>query len=174
MKIISYNLHLFPAASLDIVLSFNAWRSLKITQVMRYLLKFVVAAFWVVVLPICYSSSVQSPTGLVKFFRSWAGDWSNHSLYDYAVAIYLLPNILAALLFVLPPLRRTMERSNMRITTFVMWWAQVSMPSIIVFTFLFVSLLLLQWVCILFENAGSLCIAIVNIKLFVKLYKTNF
>ncbi|XP_062105737.1 callose synthase 7-like [Humulus lupulus] len=114
----------FLQASLDIVLSFNAWRSLKITQVVRYLLKFVVAAFWVVVLPICYSGSVQSPTGLVKFFRSWAGDWSNHSLYDYAIAIYLLPNILAALLFVLPPLRRTMERSNMRITTLVMWWAQ--------------------------------------------------
>ncbi|KAM6549791.1 hypothetical protein CsatB_021467 [Cannabis sativa] len=114
----------FLQATLDIVLSFNAWRSLKITQVVRYLLKFVVAAFWVVVLPICYSSSVQSPTGLVKFFRSWAGDWSNHSLYDYAIAIYLLPNILAAVLFVLPPLRRTMERSNMHITTLLMWWAQ--------------------------------------------------
>ncbi|PON89730.1 Vacuolar protein sorting-associated protein, partial [Trema orientale] len=114
----------FLQATLDIVLSFNAWKSLKITQVVRYLLKFVVAAFWVVVLPFCYFSSVQSPTVLVRFFSSWAGDWSNHSLYSYAIAIYLLPNILASVIFVLPPLRRSMERSNLRIITLLMWWAQ--------------------------------------------------
>lgn len=114
----------FLQATLDIVLSFNAWKSLKITQIVRYLLKFVLAAFWVVVLPICYFSSLQSPTGLVRFFSSWAGDWSNQSFYNYAVALYLLPNMLAAVLFVFPPLRRTMERSNYRVVTLLMWWAQ--------------------------------------------------
>ena len=112
---------------MDIVLSFNAWKSLKMTQIVRYLLKFVMAAFWVVVLPICYFSSLQNPTGLVRFFSSWVGDWSNQSFYNYAVALYLLPNMLAAVLFVLPPLRRTMERSNYRVVTLLMWWAQVSM-----------------------------------------------
>ncbi|KAJ6938903.1 callose synthase 7-like [Populus alba x Populus x berolinensis] len=111
-------------AFLDIILSLNAWRSLKVTQILRYLLKFVVAAAWAVVLPIGYSSSVLNPTGLVKFFSTWSMDWQNQSFYTYAIAIYLIPNILAAIFFFLPPLRRTMERSNWRIVTLIMWWAQ--------------------------------------------------
>ncbi|KAH8515571.1 hypothetical protein Peur_047053 [Populus x canadensis] len=111
-------------AFLDIILSLNAWRSLKATQILRYLLKFVVAAAWAVVLPIGYSSSVLNPTGLVKFFSTWSMDWQNQSFYTYAIAIYLIPNILAAIFFCLPPLRRTMERSNWRIVTLIMWWAQ--------------------------------------------------
>ncbi|KAH8509176.1 hypothetical protein H0E87_011081 [Populus deltoides] len=116
-------------ASLDIILSLNAWRSLKVTQILRYLLKFFVAAAWAVVLPIGYSSSVLNPTGLVKFFSTWSMDWQNQSFYTYAVTIYLIPNVLAALLFVLPPLRRIMERSNWRIVTLIMWWAQASISS---------------------------------------------
>ncbi|CAB4304391.1 unnamed protein product [Prunus armeniaca] len=111
-------------ATLDIVLSWYAWKSLKLTQILRYLLKFAVAGVWAVVLPVGYSSSVQNPTGLLKFFSSWARDWRNQSFYNYAVAIYLLPNILATVLFFLPPLRRHIERSNWRIVTLFMWWAQ--------------------------------------------------
>lgn len=119
--------YLCSSATLDIVLSWNAWKSLKLTQILRYLLKFAVAGVWAVVLPVGYSSSVQNPTGLLKFFSSWARDWRNQSFYNYAVAIYLLPNILAAVLFFLPPLRRHIERSNWRIVTLFMWWAQASM-----------------------------------------------
>lgn len=111
-------------ATLDIVLSWNAWRSLKFTQILRYLLKFAVAVVWAVVLPIGYSSSMQNPTGLLKFFSSWTRDWRNQSFYNYAVAIYMAPNLLAAVLFFLPPLRRHIERSNWRIVTLFMWWAQ--------------------------------------------------
>ncbi|KAL6137186.1 hypothetical protein ACLB2K_062480 [Fragaria x ananassa] len=93
-------------ATLDIILSWNAWKSLKFTQILRYLLKFAVAVVWAVVLPIGYSSSMQNPTGLLKFFSSWTRDWRNQSFYNYAVAIYMVPNILAAMLFFLPPLRR--------------------------------------------------------------------
>ncbi|KAF8408944.1 hypothetical protein HHK36_005014 [Tetracentron sinense] len=116
----------FLQVTLDIILSWKAWGSLKYTQIFRYLLKFAVAAVWVVVLPIGYSSSVQNPTGLVKFFTNWAGDWRNQSFYNYAIAIYMIPNILAALLFMLPPLRKSMERSNMRIIVLFLWWAQAS------------------------------------------------
>ncbi|OMO74635.1 Glycosyl transferase, family 48 [Corchorus olitorius] len=111
----------FLQATLDIILSFNAWKSLKFSQILRYLLKFAVAAFWAVVLPIGYSGSVPNPTGLVKFFSRWTNNWQDESFYNYAVAIYLLPNILAAIVFLLPPVRRTMERSNWRIITLIMW-----------------------------------------------------
>ncbi|KAF6171148.1 hypothetical protein GIB67_012222 [Kingdonia uniflora] len=114
----------FVQASLDMVLSCKAWGSLRYTQILRYILKFAAAAVWVVVLPIGYSSSVHNPTGLVKYFSDWAGNWRSQSFYSYAVAIYMMPNILAALLFVLPPLRRHMERSNWRIVVLLLWWAQ--------------------------------------------------
>lgn len=114
------------AAALDIILSLKAWRSLKFIQILRYLLKFVVAAVWAVVLPIGYSSSVQNPSGLVKFFSDWSNNWQSQSFYNYAIAIYLLPNVLAAIVFFVPSLRRTMERSNWRIITLIMWWAQAS------------------------------------------------
>ncbi|KAK6918011.1 1,3-beta-glucan synthase subunit FKS1-like, domain-1 [Dillenia turbinata] len=113
-------------AALDIILSLNAWRSLRMTQILRYLLKFAVAAVWAVVLPIGYSTSMQNPTGLAKFFSNWAGNWRNQSFYNYAVAIYLIPNILAALLFLLPILRRFLERSNWPVIVILMWWAQAS------------------------------------------------
>ncbi|KAH9706027.1 callose synthase 7 [Citrus sinensis] len=90
-------------AALDIVLSFNAWRSLKCTQILRYLLKFAVAAVWAVILPIWQSQG---------------------SLYNFAVAIYLVPNILAAFLFFLPQLSRIMEQSNSLIVRLFMWWGQ--------------------------------------------------
>lgn len=108
--------------------------SLKFSQILRYLLKFSVAAFWAVVLPIGYSSSVQNPTGLVKFFNTWAKDWRNQWFYYYAVAIYLIPNILAAVFFLFPPLRKTMERSNWRIITLIMWWAQASITYVMYIT----------------------------------------
>ncbi|XP_059449642.1 callose synthase 7-like isoform X2 [Corylus avellana] len=111
-------------ATLDIILSWKAWKSLKFSQILWYLLKFAAAAVWAVVLPIGYSSSVQNPIGLVKFFSSWARDWRNLSFYNYVVALYLMPNLLAAIMFLLPPLRRHMELSNWRIITLLMWWAQ--------------------------------------------------
>lgn len=106
--------------------------NMKFTQLLRYFLKFVAAAVWVVVLPVCYSSSLQNPTGLIQFVTHWAGDWGSQYLYTYVVALYMIPNIVAAMLFFLPPMRRTLERSNMRIITLIMWWAQVRTTSIYV------------------------------------------
>ncbi|MCL7026663.1 hypothetical protein MKW94_009712, partial [Papaver nudicaule] len=114
----------FLQVTLDVILSWKAWGSLKFTQILRYLLKFAVAAVWVVVLPIGYSSSVQNPSGLVKYFSNWVGNWQNQSFYSYAIVIFMMPNLLAALVFFLPPLRRHMERSNWRIVALLMWWAQ--------------------------------------------------
>ncbi|KAH1239417.1 Callose synthase 7 [Glycine max] len=122
---ITYAFLNFLRVTLDIILTWNALKNMKFTQLLRYFLKFVVAAVWAVVLPVCYSSSQVNPPGLLRFVTSWAGDWGNQSLYTYVVVLFMLPNIVAAILFFLPPLRRKLERSNMRILTFLMWWAQV-------------------------------------------------
>ncbi|GAU32921.1 hypothetical protein TSUD_152820, partial [Trifolium subterraneum] len=121
---ITYAFLNFLQVTIDIILIWNALRNMKFTQLLRYFLKFVVAAVWVVVLPVSFSSSLQNPTGLIQFVTHWAGDWGPQSIYYWVVAIYMIPNIVAALLFFLPPLRRTLERSNMRLITLLMWWAQ--------------------------------------------------
>lgn len=114
------------AAALDIILSWKSWGSMQCSQIFRYLLKFAVATAWIIILPLSYSSSAQNPTGLTKFFSNWAGDWRSQYLYSYAIVIYMLPNILAAMLFMLPPLRRAIERSNRVVIIFLIWWAQAS------------------------------------------------
>ncbi|KAK9676530.1 hypothetical protein RND81_11G083100 [Saponaria officinalis] len=111
-------------ATLDIILSWKAWGSLKFSQILRYLFKFAFAAMWAVVMPIGYSSLGNNPTGIVNFFTSWAGDLRTPLLFKFSVALYLAPNILAVLLFFFPPVRKFVERSNSRIVIFIMWWAQ--------------------------------------------------
>lgn len=114
----------FFQAALDIILSWKAWGSMQYTQILRYLLKFAVATAWIIILSASYSGSVENPTGIIKLFSNWAGNWRNQSLYTYAIIIYMLPNIFAALLFLLPPLHRSVELSNSRVFSLLMWWAQ--------------------------------------------------
>ncbi|MFS8021044.1 putative emopamil-binding protein [Helianthus anomalus] len=51
---ITYAVLNFIQATLDIILSFSTWGSLNPTQILRYLIKFIIATFWVVIFPICY------------------------------------------------------------------------------------------------------------------------
>ncbi|PAN30833.1 hypothetical protein PAHAL_5G296500 [Panicum hallii] len=114
----------FLQAMLEIILNWKAWKSLECSQRIRCLLKFVVAIAWLIILPITYSSSIQNPTGLVKFFSSWIRNVQSESIYNFAVALYMLPNILSALFFIFLPIRGILERSNSRIIRFFLWWTQ--------------------------------------------------
>ncbi|RLN23905.1 callose synthase 7-like [Panicum miliaceum] len=114
----------FLQAMLEIILNWKAWKSLECSQRIRCLLKFVVAIAWLIILPITYSSSIQNPTGLVKFFSSWIRNVQSESIYNFAVALYMLPNILSALFFIFLPIRGILERSNSRIIRFLLWWTQ--------------------------------------------------
>ncbi|KAK8274813.1 hypothetical protein V6Z12_D10G096300 [Gossypium hirsutum] len=116
-------LNLFEAV-LDVALTFNAWRSFEFNQILRYLLKLIMGAIWVVILPIGYSISVKNPTGVIEFLKHWTGNMQNQSLYNYLIVLYLIPDLLATVLFVLPLLRKKLELSNWRIVTLVMWWNQ--------------------------------------------------
>lgn len=93
---------------------------------LRYILKAVSSATWVIILSVTYAYSFKHPTGLARTIKSWLGDGQNQpSLYILAIVIYLSPNMLAALLFLFPLLRRFLERSNFKIITLMMWWSQV-------------------------------------------------
>lgn len=118
--------HLCVLAVLDIILGWKARRSMSSPVKLRYVLKFAFACIWVIILPITYAYMWETPNGISKTIRSWFGNGgSQPSLYLVAVIIYETPDVLAFLLFLLPCLRRFLERSNYRIVRLLMWWSQV-------------------------------------------------
>lgn len=113
-------------AVIDIIIMWKARFSMSFYMKLRYILKALSAAAWVVVLPITYSYSWNNPSGFAETIKNWFGNGkSSPSLFIIAVTIYLSPNILSGLLFLLPCLRRNLERSDYKIVRFVMWWSQV-------------------------------------------------
>ncbi|XP_043691872.1 callose synthase 3-like isoform X2 [Telopea speciosissima] len=112
-------------AVLDVILSWKARRSMSVAVKLRYILKVVSAAAWVIVLPVTYAYTWENPPGFAQTIKNWFGNGAKStSLYILAVVIYLSPNMLAALFFLFPFVRRFLERSNYKIVMLVMWWSQ--------------------------------------------------
>ncbi|KAJ6809888.1 callose synthase 3-like [Iris pallida] len=111
-------------AVLDIMLSWKARMSMSSAVKLRYILKLISATTWVIILPVLYAYTFENPTGLARTIKSWKGSQHRHSLYIFAVVVYLSPNILSAIMFLFPFLRRLLERSNYKIVMLMMWWSQ--------------------------------------------------
>ncbi|KAA8520299.1 hypothetical protein F0562_014555 [Nyssa sinensis] len=112
-------------AVLDIIMSWKAMNSMSLHVKLRYILKAVSAAAWVIVLPVTYAYSWENPSGFAHTIRNWFGNsTASSSLFILAVLIYLSPNILSALLFLFPFIRRYLERSDYKIMMLMMWWSQ--------------------------------------------------
>lgn len=112
-------------AVLDIILSWKARQSMSIYVKLRYILKAVTAAGWVVVLPVAYAYSWKNPPGFAQTIKSWFGNSpSSPSLFILAVLIYLSPNMLSTVLFLFPFILRFLEKSNNKIVMLLMWWSQ--------------------------------------------------
>ncbi|KAL3500760.1 hypothetical protein ACH5RR_039853, partial [Cinchona calisaya] len=112
-------------AVLDISLSWKSRKSMSPFVKLRYVLKVLSAAAWVVILSVTYAYTWENPPGFAQTIRNWFGnDFYSPRFFILAVVIYLLPNMLAALLFLFPSIRRFLERSNYRIVMLMMWWSQ--------------------------------------------------
>ncbi|EPS69913.1 hypothetical protein M569_04848, partial [Genlisea aurea] len=113
-------------AILDVILSWKARHTMTLHVKLRYILKVFTAAVWVIVLPVTYAYTWKhNPPGFAQMIKSWVGkNSSSPSLFILAVVIYLSPNVLAAILFLFPVIRRFLESSNYKIVTVLMWWAQ--------------------------------------------------
>ncbi|KAK9230281.1 hypothetical protein WN944_023248 [Citrus x changshan-huyou] len=111
---------------LDLILNFPGYHRWRFSDVLRNVLKLIVSLAWVIVLPICYvQSSNYSPVdvkGILPFLPKQSGI---PPLYLLAVALYLLPNLLAACLFLFPMLRRWIENSDWHIIRLLLWWSQI-------------------------------------------------
>ncbi|CAL9155136.1 unnamed protein product [Musa hybrid cultivar] len=112
-------------AILDVMLSWKARKSMSLPVKLRYILKVISAVAWVIILPVTYAYTLESPSGLGRIMKGWVGHGqSQPSIYFLAVVIYLSPNMLTALLFLFPSLRRYLESSNYKIIMLMMWWSQ--------------------------------------------------
>ncbi|KAK6937052.1 1,3-beta-glucan synthase subunit FKS1-like, domain-1 [Dillenia turbinata] len=88
---------------------------------LRYILKVISAAAWVVVLPVTYTYICENPPGFAQTIKSWFGNSSNsRSFFILALVIYLSPNMLSALplLFLFPFIRRFLESSAVQTLSF--------------------------------------------------------
>ncbi|KAD3069004.1 hypothetical protein E3N88_36884 [Mikania micrantha] len=113
-------------AVIDVAMMWKARFSMSFHVKLRYILKALSAAAWVVVLPVTYSYSWNNPSGFEETIKNWFGNGSSSpSLFIIAVVIYLSPNILSGLLFLLPFIRRNLEKSDYNIVRFMMWWSQL-------------------------------------------------
>lgn len=111
---------------LDVVLNWKARQSMSFHVKLRFILKVLSAAAWVIILPVTYAYTWENPPGLAQTIKNWFGNGSNSpTMFILAVVIYLSPNMLAGILFLFPIIRRYLERSNYRIVMLMMWWSQV-------------------------------------------------
>ncbi|XVF58775.1 hypothetical protein PTKIN_Ptkin07bG0093800 [Pterospermum kingtungense] len=115
----------FLQSVLDLVLNFPGYHRWKFTDVLRNILKIIVSLAWVIILPLFYvrafSFSPEKLKDLVSFLHQVKGI---SPLYIMAVGLYLVPNLLAAALFIFPMLRRWIENSDWHIIRLLLWWSQ--------------------------------------------------
>ena len=116
----------FILGMLDLFLNFPGYHRWKFTNVLRNLLKIIVSLAWVVILPLFYVHSFKGAPEGIKDMLSFLKQVNGvPPFYILAVAIYLLPNLLGAALFIFPMLRRWIENSDWHIIRFLLWWSQV-------------------------------------------------
>ncbi|XP_075081042.1 callose synthase 5-like [Nicotiana tabacum] len=116
----------FLQSILDFVLNFPGYHRWKFTDVLRNVLKIIVSLAWSIILPLFYVQESNSELftkirNSLTFLDKMKGI---PPLYLMAVAVYLLPNLLTAALFIFPMLRRWIENSDWLVVRFLLWWSQ--------------------------------------------------
>ncbi|XP_060675092.1 callose synthase 5 [Ziziphus jujuba] len=113
----------FLQGILDLFVNFPGYHRWRFTDVLRNILKIIVSLAWSVILLLFYVHSFNPDK--INDKLSFLGHVNGvPPLYIFAVIIYLLPNLLAAVLFCFPMLRRWIENSDWHIVRFLLWWSQ--------------------------------------------------
>ncbi|KAK4484062.1 hypothetical protein RD792_011281 [Penstemon davidsonii] len=112
---------------LDMFLNFPGYLRWKFTDVLRNILKIIVNLGWSIIIPICYvHQNNPFSSGKFKDVLSFLDKIKGvPPLFILAVVIYLLPNIMAAVMFIFTKLRRWIENSDWLIIRFLLWWSQI-------------------------------------------------
>ncbi|KAI9074803.1 hypothetical protein K1719_043227 [Acacia pycnantha] len=116
----------FLQSILDLILNFPGHHRWRFSDVLRNILKIILSLAWVIILPVFYVNTVDDlPQSIKKRLSSFDKIKSSiPTLYILAVALYMLPNLLAAVLFLFPMLRRWIENSDWHIVRLLMRWSE--------------------------------------------------
>ncbi|KAF7840107.1 callose synthase 5 [Senna tora] len=115
----------FLQSILDLILNFPGYHRWRFSDLLRNILKIIISLAWAIVLPLFYVNSFHSAPQSIKNLLSFAKEIKGiPPLYIIAVALYMLPNLLAAVLFLFPMLRRWIENSDWHIVRLLLWWSQ--------------------------------------------------
>ncbi|KAI9074796.1 hypothetical protein K1719_043220 [Acacia pycnantha] len=116
----------FLQSILDLILNFPGHHRWRFSDVLRNILKIIVSLAWVIILPAFYVNTVEVLPQSIKKWLSFLDKIKSSipTLYILAVALYMLPNLLAAVLFLFPMLRRWIENSDWYIVRLLTWWSQ--------------------------------------------------
>ncbi|KAL6555852.1 Callose synthase 5 [Orobanche hederae] len=116
----------FLQSILDLILNFPVYLRWKFTDILRNILKIIVSLAWSIIIPMCYVHQKNSFSfGKIKDVLAFLDKINGvPPLYIMAVAVYMLPNLLASVFFIFPMLRRWIENSDWLITRFLLWWSQ--------------------------------------------------
>ncbi|XLU95279.1 hypothetical protein S245_009631 [Arachis hypogaea] len=110
---------------LDLLLNFPGYHRWKFTDVLRNILKVIVSLCWTIILSAFYVHAIKGSPQALKQLLSFLDKIEGiPPLYLFAVALYMLPNLLAAILFLFPMLRRWIENSDWHIVRLFLWWSQ--------------------------------------------------
>nr|XP_025680306.1 callose synthase 5-like [Arachis hypogaea] len=111
---------------LDLLLNFPGYHRWKFTDVLRNILKVIVSLCWTIILSAFYVHAIKGSPQALKQLLSFLDKIEGiPPLYLFAVALYMLPNLLAAILFLFPMLRRWIENSDWHIVRLFLWWSQI-------------------------------------------------
>ncbi|KAL6283334.1 hypothetical protein ACE6H2_014263 [Prunus campanulata] len=110
-------------AILDIAFTWKARQTMEFAEKLKHVMKLVVAVIWTIILPVYYANSRRKYTCYPTRYGGWLQEWC-FSSYMVAVAIYLMPNAVEMVLFLVPSIRKYIEISNHRICTILSWWTQ--------------------------------------------------
>ena len=92
---------------------------------LRNVLKILVSLAWAILLPLFYVHSFVAPNKIRDVLSKVDEVKGAPTLYVMVVILYLLPNLLAAVLFIFPMLRRWIENSDWHVIRLLLWWSQV-------------------------------------------------
>ncbi|KAM7277486.1 hypothetical protein ACFE04_019352 [Oxalis oulophora] len=112
----------FVKALLDIGLQYSLVSRETMGSGIRMVLKAVVSAGWIVVFGVFYSRILSQ--------KNHDGRWGSNEVYNRLInflvvaLVFLIPEVLAIALFIIPWIRNFIEESNWRIFDMITWWFQ--------------------------------------------------
>ncbi|XP_057540291.1 putative callose synthase 8 isoform X2 [Amaranthus tricolor] len=110
-------------ATLDIAFTWKARKTMDSSQILKFVVRLIIAMVWMIILPVLYVNTRRKYTCYSIRRDSVLGDWC-YSSYMVAVVVYLMGNAVDVILFFVPPIGRYIETSNDRICAFLSWWTQ--------------------------------------------------